>query len=130
VISFDKKNYAKNQALYFAGRVVWFQEVEGGAKKLGRVVGYYYDMAQILVEVAGTTPIQYEIDPSGHVFTIVVRALDMSSPFCSIDVFLLDTRSPSRSPRYPHDCPRCLNPALIIFRTVECTNFSCPNYVR
>lgn len=120
-------HFARNQARHFAGRVVWFQEVEGGTKKLGRVVGYYYDMAQLLMEVVGA-PVQYAVEPTHHVFTLVVKKLDTSKRFCSIDVFLLDTNSPQKSNRYPHSCPRCQNPALIFFRTVECSNFGCPSY--
>ena len=120
-------NFAKNQANYFAGRIVWFQEVEGGGKKLGRVVGYYFDAAQILMEVTGA-PVQFEVEPTHSVFTTVVKSLDLTKKFCSIDVFLLDANSPQKSRRYPHDCPRCKNPALIIFRTVECSNFGCRWY--
>lgn len=127
VLTDDFKNFASAQARHHAGRTLWFQEVEHGGKKLGRVVGFYYDMAQILVEVAGA-PVQYEVDPTLPCFTIVVPRLDSSKSFASIDVFLLDTNSKQRSVRYPHDCPRCQNPALIFFRTVECSNFGCPNY--
>jgi len=120
------RNYAKNKAYELAGRMVWFREVDEGSKTMGRVVGYYYDMAQLLIE-CDVKP-DLPVDPYLTPYHTVVSLSAGRHHYCLTPYHLVDVGKDPKNPRFPHDCPRCHRPALVFFRTVECSNISCIHY--
>jgi hypothetical protein len=120
-------NFAKARAQDLFGKTVWFSEVEGGARSQGVVVGYYYTMAKIIVEC--DHEVRWPVDPELAYFTMLLPLRQHGfRQYCMAEPHLIDVSQRPRSSLRPHDCPRCRWPCLTIFRTVECTNLSCPNY--
>jgi hypothetical protein len=126
VPSVDFQNFSKNRANQLAGHIVWFREEAGGDKKLGRVVGYYYTMAQLLLEVAFYP--KYNVDPHMSHINLTAGFRPGTLWYTCVDVFLVDEEKKSPTGRYPHSCPSCGSNAFILFRTVECSNFSCKHH--
>jgi hypothetical protein len=112
-----------------AGRVVWFREFTQGERRLGRMVGYYYVMAQVVLECSFSP--QYPIDPRADHITLTANFRKGPGwQYACVDVFLVDEALSPRDSAHPHACPRCGSPAFVLFRTAECTNFSCQNYLK
>jgi len=125
VPSIDIKNWAKNRANQMAGHVVAFREVQGGQQRMGRVVGYYYDMAQIVLEVA-FGPLA-DVDPHMKHLQLTANFRSGHWWYTCVDVFLVDEQV-KKTPTHPHSCPRCGSPSFNLFRTVECSKYDCANY--
>ena len=124
--SIDFKNFARNRADKMAGYVVWFREEPGGEKKLGRVVGYYYDMAQIVIECAWKPT--YTVDPQAHHLTMTAGFRQGTWHYTCVAAILVDEEQKQKSSRYPHTCLVCGGNAFILFRTIECSNTACKHY--
>ena len=122
----EVKNFTKQKAHRLAGQLVWFREVNGGSEKLGRVVGYYYEMAQLVMEM--TTRPMTSVDPLLHYYTLVANFRPGSVYYTLVDVFQIDGSRATKSARYPHECLSCGQDAFILFRTIECSNYSCKHY--
>ena len=120
-------NFAKARATDLVGRTVWFAEVEGAFKSQGVVVGYYYDMAKVIMEC--DHEVRWPVDPNLSYFTML-RPLRQHGfrQYCMAEPHLIDISRPGRTSLRPHVCTRCGWACLTIFRTVECTNISCPSY--
>ncbi len=124
---FFTMNFAKSRANDLMGKQVWFSETEGGPKVRGVVVGYYYDMAKVIMEC--DYEVRWPVDPGLSYFTML-RPLRQHGfrQYCMAEPHLIDVSRQSLSSRHPHECPRCHWPSLVIFRTVECTNIVCRNH--
>ncbi len=124
---FYTMSFAKTRATDLAGKKVWFSEVEGGSKSQGVVVGYYYDMAKVVMEC--DTEVRWPVDPGLSYFTML-RPLRQHGfrQYCMVEPHLIDLKRKSKTSAHPHECPRCHWACMTIFRTVECTNISCLNY--
>jgi hypothetical protein len=110
-----------------AGKIVWFRETAQGEKRLARVIGYYYNMAQMVLECSFSP--QYTVDP--RMSHITLTANFRKGPgwqYTCVDVFLVDEELRAKTAEHPHNCPRCGSPSFNLFRTVECTNFACKNH--
>lgn len=124
----DRQDRMKNFALAKAGAMVNFIEgnVAGGEVRIGRVVGYYYGMSQLIVEVDFQP--KYAISmPYTHVTE--VAKVDRTKMHTMVGWEEL-TGGSVKDPKHPHACPRCQFPALRLFSTIECSNPSCPCYKR
>ncbi len=121
------QNWAKARAEELVGKKVWFTEVDGAVKTHGIVVGYYWNMAKVIIEC--DHEVRWPVDPALSYFTML-RPLRQHgfTQYAMVDPGSIDTNRPSRSSLRPHECPRCHWPCLMFFRTVECTNISCQNY--
>lgn len=111
-----------------AGHDVWFREVQGGQRRIGRIVGYYYDMAQLVIECS-FAPL-YSVDPQMYHIQLTAGFRPGYLQYTCVDVFLVDETARGKDSKYPHFCPRCQAPAFVLFRTVECTALGCYNYHR
>jgi hypothetical protein len=121
------KVFAQDRAYKMAGYMVWFREMAHTERRLGRVVGYYYDMAQLVIECSFTP--MYTIDPlSNHINITANFRPGLGWKYTLVDVFLVDEEVKAKDARYPHACPKCGSRALVLFRTVECSNGACKHY--
>lgn len=120
------KQYARSQAQNLAGRLVWFREVTGGTPKLGRVVGYSFEMAQVVMEV-GFGPLS-TLNPNANYITLTANFREGYWYYTNVDVNLIDPQQLGKNDRYPHECLVCGYAAFILFRTVECSNVSCKHF--
>lgn len=126
--SFYDQQFAKTRAYQLAGKSVWFSETQNGQKRVGRVVGYAYDMAQIVLECDFL--LEYPVDPMmAHLLPVAQLRKDRNYQYACVDAYLVDAEMRGKSSRYPHGCPQCGAPAFVLFRTVECSNFACRHHV-
>lgn len=118
-----QQNYVKQRAFDAAGRTVYFAEQEGGGKKMGKVVGYYPAMGQIVIECYSEP--MYPVDPlSSYLKPVFQLTMYAKCWYVCVELGLIEWKV-AKDPRYPHACPRCGSAALVLFRTVECSNYSC-----
>lgn len=125
--SYYDQSFAKTRAFQLAGKNVWFVEVEGGTKKVGRVVGYAWDMAQIVLEC--DFPLDYPVDPMmSHLLPVAQLRKGAKYQYACVNVFQVDAELKTKTAEFPHNCPQCGAPAFVMFRTVECSNFACRHH--
>lgn len=125
MVTYDLKNFARTQGTQLAGNIIWFREVAGGVEKLGRVVGYRFETAQVIMECGfGTLNV---VSPSSVYITMTANVRLGHWYYTAVDVYLVDGQQKAPS-HHPHSCPVCGAQAFILFRTVECSNVSCKHY--
>ena len=120
------KQYARSQAQNLAGRMVWFREVTGGTPKLGRVVGYYFEQAKVVMEV-GFGPLA-TVSYTSNMVSLTANVREGYWYYTAIDVELIDPQQLGKNDRYPHECLVCGSAAFILFRTVECSSLTCRHF--
>jgi hypothetical protein len=122
-----QRKYAKKFAFANAGKIVYFVELEGSEKREGRIVGYYEELAQVVIECAHEP--KYPIDPlQTYLKPVAMLEMNRNRKYVCVPPYLIDTVAYARDARFPHDCPRCHSPAFILFRSVECSSVACENH--
>jgi hypothetical protein len=121
----DRQERIKQFAEAKKGQRVSFVEGSGLDIRVGRVVGYYYSMSQVIVEVDFRP--KYSIDlPYSHV--TVIADLDNNLFHCMVGWEELRGGELPKDPKNPHKCPRCGSQCMQLYWQVECTNPACPCY--
>lgn len=125
-----EKETCKKYALRHAGEIFKFRDGPFN-KILGRVVGYYFNFAYLVMEV--DEPPFNPIDPLQSVLEHNGIPLTKGSfyTFCKLSALEIegdDDEDTDKAITYPHKCTKCNSKALILFRFVECSNPVCQNY--
>lgn len=121
-----KRIFAARLATDSAGQKFRFKE--DGSWCLGKIIGYYDIMAQVIMEVDFIPT--YTIDPYSVVITRT-SPLDKVATvwYTPVDPYDVFPAVPQNDPRYPHVCTRCGKPAFVFLcRLVECSNQRCACY--
>jgi hypothetical protein len=122
----------KKYALRHAGEIFKFRD--GLFDKInGRIVGYYFSTAQLVMET-DSEPKQ-PIDPiNGALDSNGVALLKGSFyTFCFLSDLIVegdDDEDTDKLSVFPHTCNICKSPALVMFRTIECSSTVCKNYLK
>lgn len=126
-----EKETCKKFALKHAGEIFKFRDGPFN-KILGRIVGYYFNFAYLVMETDEVThspidPLHAALDHNGIPLTAGSFYTYAKLSALENEVGVEDT---DKSLIYPHTCNMCQSPALIMFRTVECSSKICKNYLK
>ena len=122
----ERQKKIKEMAEAKSGQTISF--VEGGgdkAVKHGRIVGYYWALTQLVVAVKFVP--KYPIDINARSVSVLSPILSTDTNFAMVGWDEL-AEGATNDNKIPHACLRCGSPALILYRSVECSNAACPCY--
>jgi hypothetical protein len=126
----DEKEKVKNFAIAHPGKTYSFYD---GSKSLptmqGRVVGFYYAMALIVMESL-EQPLN-PIDPIKSYLSDNGALLVKGSYYCFVSLcdIVTGTEDTGKVRTKNNDsCPKCGKPAFILFNMAECGTSSCGNF--